>query len=190
MPGILWDVPSHTHLSRACSQLLPNDGGPRAMGSLQKLWGVLYEDRLDGGLYGLTSACFGRGCLFLWLNDRVIFICSLIVFLGLSGRSQLFLSLEVCLTCFLKRCLDMVEELFRTCLVKYSDRQGHLVRHLNLVDHLGGVHGSKDIGDGWCRPPWAPFTLLWLEAFWVWFVGRHQTSFLGHLQGEYYKIRP
>ena len=109
----------------------------------------------------------------------MIFICSLIVFLGLSGRSQLFLSLEVCLTGFLiicvqsplgdyfQRFLDMAEELVRTFLIEDGNRQGHLVRDLNLVDGLGGVHGSRDVGDGWFGPPGAPFTLLWIETFWV-----------------------
>ena len=67
----------------------------------------------------------------------------------------------------------MVEELFRTSLIKYSNRQGHFVGDLNLIHHLGGVHGSGDVGDGWFGPPGAPFTLLWLEAFWVLFAGRH-----------------
>ncbi len=61
----------------------------------------------------------------------------------------------------------MVEELFRSSLMEDGDRQGHLVRDLNLVDHLRGVHGSGDVGEGWFGPPGAPFILLWLEAFWV-----------------------
>ena len=61
----------------------------------------------------------------------------------------------------------MVEELFRTFLVEDGDRQGHFIRDFNLVDHLGGVHGSGDVGDGWSGPCGVPFTLLWLEAFWV-----------------------
>ena len=61
----------------------------------------------------------------------------------------------------------MVEELFRTSLIEDGHWQSHLVRDLNLVDHLGGVHGSGDVGDGWFGPPGAPFTLVWLEAFWV-----------------------
>jgi hypothetical protein len=103
---------------------------------------------LHGGLYGFTIACFGSSCLFPRLNYRRIFIRSLIVFFGLSGRSELFLSLEVCLTGFLivcvqsplgdyfQRCLDMVEELFRTSLIEYGNRQVHLVGDLNFVDHL------------------------------------------------------
>ncbi len=61
----------------------------------------------------------------------------------------------------------MVEELFSTSLIEEGDRQGHLVRDLNLVDHLEGVNDSGDVGDGWFGPHRAPFTLLWLEAFWV-----------------------
>ncbi len=67
----------------------------------------------------------------------------------------------------------MVEELFRTSLLEFSNRQGHLVRDFNLIDHLWGVHGRGDVGDGWFAPPGAPLTLLWLEAFWSCFVGRH-----------------
>ena len=67
----------------------------------------------------------------------------------------------------------MVEELFRTSLIEDGDRQGHFVRDLNLINHLWGVHGSGDVGDGWFRPTGAPLTLLWLEAFWRSFVGRH-----------------
>ncbi len=98
--------------------------------------------------------------MFPQLNDKMIFIQSLIVFLGLSGHSQLFLSLEICLTGFLiicvqsplgdyfQRYLDMVEELFRTFLIEDGNRQCHLVTDLNLVDHLGVVYGSRDVGDG------------------------------------------
>ena len=99
MPGVCgMFIPIHICPGLAVN-LLPNDGSPRVTCSLQKLCGVLHEDCLDGGLYGLTSVCFDRGCIFPQLNDRMIFICSLIVFLGLSGHSQLFLSLEVGLPC-------------------------------------------------------------------------------------------
>ena len=67
----------------------------------------------------------------------------------------------------------MVKELFRTSLIEDGDRQGHLVRDLNLINHLRSVHGSGDVGDGWFGPTRAPLTLLWLEAFWGLFTGRH-----------------
>jgi len=100
------------------------------------------------------------------------------VFLGLSGRSQLFLCLEVCLAGFLvlnvesslgdylQRQLDMTQELFWTSLIEDHDGRCHFLRDFDLVVAVFGcVHDSRDIGDDWFIQPGAPCTLLRPETF-------------------------
>ena len=129
---------------------------------------------------GLASACLVSSCLLPHLNDRRIFIYSLIAFLGHSSRGQPFLSLEVCLTGFLvlsiesslgdclQSHLNMRQELLRASLVEDSDGQHHLFRDFDLDGAIfGGVlGGSWNVGGGWFISPRAPLTFMGLEAFW------------------------
>ena len=73
---------------RFAVDLLSDDGGPRMTGSLQQLSGVLQEDRLASGHYGLTGMEFSSSCFVPRLEDGRIFIRPFILGFGLSGRSQ------------------------------------------------------------------------------------------------------